>query len=102
MPVASSPIGPLASILGAPRISGAPYRPGVTQSPLRPNTSNSPLLRVAATVGPTSRGSPHQPAVTLPSLHPRPTFPPPGAGPVSDQLNKVNNLSHFVFQDFFK
>lgn len=84
-----SPIGPLASLLGAPRISGTPYRPGVPQPPIRPNASNSPLLRMAATVGPTSRGSPHQPATSLPSLHPRPSFPPPGAGPVSEQLNKV-------------
>jgi len=95
-----SSMGSLASILGAPRMSGPGFRPGMPQPPphsLRPGSSGSPLMRMT---GP--RGPPLTPAgsLNMPSLHPRPpsgplSFPPlqvpPGAGPVSEQLNRVAN-----------
>ena len=94
-----STMGSLASILGAPRMSGPGFRPGIPQPPphtLRPGSSGSPLMRMP---GP-PRGSPLTPSggLNMPSLHPRPptgplSFPPmqvpAGAGPVSEQLNRV-------------
>ena len=88
----------LASILGAPRMSGPGFRPGIPQPPpphgLRPGSSGSPLMRMSGPRGPlTPTGS-----LNMPSLHPRPpsgplSFPAPqvpsGAGPVSEQLNRV-------------
>ena len=93
-----SSMGSLASILGAPRMSGPGFRPGMPQPPphsLRPSSSGSPLMRMT---GP--RGPPMAPSgsLNMPSLHPRPpsgplSFPPlqvpAGAGPVSEQLNRV-------------
>ena len=89
-----SSMGSLASILGAPRMSGPGFRPGMPPQPsphnMRPGSSGSPLMLMP---GP-PRGLP------MPSLHPRPPtgplscppYPvPPGAGPVSEQLNRVAN-----------